>query len=111
MYANGGATDMELKSMSIRERNVIVALSSDMSFIEEMEQSMQIETYIRRNAGKQSTDTVEDIKTTKAREGKQRADRCRELIIDALKKADIYVNGNRLDIKEKQPDQADQRCL
>lgn len=105
MYANGGATDMELKSMSIRERNVIVALSSDMSFIEEMEQSMQIETYIRRNAGKQSTDTVEDIKTTKAREGKQRADRCRELIIDALKKADIYVNGNRLDIKEKQPDQ------
>ena len=105
MYAHGGATDMELKSMSARERNVVVALSSDMSFIEEMEQSLQIETYIRRNAGKQSTDAVEDIKTTKAREGKQRADRSRELIVEALKKADIYVNGNRLDIKEKQPDQ------
>lgn len=105
MYAHGGANDMEFKSMSIRERNVIVALPSDIGFIEEMKQSLQIETYIRRNSGKISTDTVEDIKTTKSREGKQRADRCREMIIDALKKADIYVNGNRLDIKEKQPDQ------
>lgn len=96
-------SDMDLKFMSIRERNVVVALPSDMSFIEEMEQVLQIETYIRRNAGKTATDTVEDIKTTKAREGKQRADRSRELIIEALKKADLYVNGNRLDIKEKQP--------
>jgi hypothetical protein len=46
---------------------------------------------------------VEDIKTTKIREAKQRAERCRDLVIDALKKADIYVNGNRLDIKEKEP--------
>lgn len=103
MYSSGGASDMELKSLSMRERNVLVSLPDDMSFIEEMEQSLQIDTYIRRNAGKSSTDTVEDIKTTKVREGKQRAGRCRELVIEALKKADIYVNGNRLDIKEKEP--------
>ncbi len=106
MYAHGGTTDMELKSMSIRERNVIVALpTSDMSYIDEMEQSLQIDTYLRRNAGKTSTNAVEDIKTTKMREGRQRADRCHNLVMEALKKADIYVNGIHLDIKEKQPDQ------
>ncbi|KJS02126.1 MAG: hypothetical protein VR68_03640 [Peptococcaceae bacterium BRH_c4a] len=103
MYALGSAIEIELKTMSMRERNVIVTLPSDMAFIEEMEQALQIETYIRRNAGNTSTDVVENIKTTKAREGKQRADRCRELIIEALKRADIYVYGNKLDIKEKQP--------
>lgn len=103
MYAHGGVTEPELRAMSMRERNVIVALPSDMSFIDEMEQALQIETYIRRNAGKVSTDVVEDIKTTKTREGKQRADRSRELIFEALKKAELYANGNKLDIKEKQP--------
>lgn len=105
MHALGGIADMELKAMSIREPNVIMALPSDMTFYDEMQQFLQIETYIRRNAGKPSTDTVEGIKSTKASEGKQRADRCRELIIDALKKADIYVKGNSLEIKEKQPKQ------
>ncbi|OPX91092.1 MAG: hypothetical protein A4E52_00617 [Pelotomaculum sp. PtaB.Bin013] len=103
MYARGDVAEPELKAMSMRERNVIVALPSDMSYIDEMEQALQIETYIRRNAGKVSTDTVEDIKTTKTREGKQRVDRCKELIFEALKKADLYVNSNKLDIKEKQP--------
>ena len=105
IYAHGGADDMEMKGMSLRERNVIVALSPDTDFLDEMEQSLQIETFIRRNSGKTATDTIEDIKTTKIREGKQRAVRCRDLIIGALKKAAMYVNGNRLDIKEKQPDQ------
>ncbi|ANY65663.1 hypothetical protein BBD42_03695 [Paenibacillus sp. BIHB 4019] len=103
MYAHGGASDMEIKSLSMRERNVIVSLSDDMSFIEEMKLSLQIETFIRRTAGKTTTDAVEDIKTTKIREGKQRAERSRELTIDLLKRADIYVNGSRLDIKGKQP--------
>jgi len=104
-YAHGGADDMEMKSISIRERNVIVAMPSDTGFLDEMEQSLQIETFIRRNSGRTATDAIEDIKTTKIREGKQRAARCRDLIVEALKKAALYVNGNRLDIKEKQPEQ------
>jgi hypothetical protein len=104
-YAHGGAEDMELKSLSIRERNVIAALPADTAFFDEMEQSMQIDVYIRRNSEKTSSDTIEDIKTSKIRESKQRAGRCRDLITEALKKAALYVNGNRLDIKEKQPEQ------
>lgn len=102
-YSNLAQSDMEAKSMSIRERNIIVVLPDDMAPFEEMKQSLQIDTYIKRTSGRSATDAVEDIKTTKVREGKQRAKRSRELIAEALKKADIYVNGNRLDIKEKEP--------
>ena len=104
-YAHGGADDMEMKGMSIRERNVIVALPSDTDFLEEMEQSLQIDAFLRRNTGRTATDAVEDIKTTKSRESKQRVQRCRDLIVESLKKADLYVNGNRLDIKEKAQEQ------
>lgn len=102
-WYHGGASDIELKSLSMRERNVIVSLPDDTSFIEEMEQSLQIDTYIRRTSGKAVTDTVEDIKSTKSREGRQRLVRCRELITESLKRAAIYINGNHLEIKEKEP--------
>ncbi|OGO91750.1 MAG: hypothetical protein A2Y17_13400 [Clostridiales bacterium GWF2_38_85] len=102
-YISGGLSDMEFTSMSMRERNIIMVLPSDPSFLEEMEQALQIDTYIRRNSGRSATDAVEDIKTTKARESKQRKDRCRELIVEALKRASVYVNGNRIEIKEKSP--------
>ncbi|MCL1808846.1 MAG: BREX system P-loop protein BrxC [Clostridiales bacterium] len=105
VYAHGGADDMEMKGMSLRERNVIACLPPDTGFLDEMEQSLQIETFIRRNSGRAASDTIEDIKTTKIREGKQRAMRCRDLIAEALKKAALYVNGNRLGIKEKPPEQ------
>lgn len=104
VYAHGGADDMSMKSLSIRERNVIVAMPPDTGFLEEMEISLQIDTFIRRKSGQKATEEVETIKSSKSRESKDRADRCHDLIIEALKKAALYVNGNRLDIKEKQPD-------
>lgn len=103
MYAHGGATDVEVKALSSRERNVFLVLPDEMSFFDEMEQAMQIDTYLRRTAGKSVSDTVEDIKTTKNRESKQRVERCQSLVVEALKRAEFYVNGSRLDIKEKNP--------
>jgi hypothetical protein len=100
-YLHGGSSDIGI--MFMREKNVIVNLPPDSSFIDEMEIAMQIDAYIRRNSGKIATDAIEDIKTTKARESQQRKERCRELAIDALKRADIYVGGEKLDIKEKAP--------
>lgn len=105
IYAHGGVDDMEMKGISLRERNVVVAMPPDTGFLEEMEQSLQIETYIRRNSGRTSTSEAEIIKVTKTQEGRQRAERCRDLIVESLKTAAIYVNGIRLDIKEKQPEQ------
>ncbi|MDR1204618.1 MAG: BREX system P-loop protein BrxC [Peptococcaceae bacterium] len=103
-YARVGEMNhSELGVMSLHEQNVILCLPADTSFIDEMERALQIDAYIRRNSGKLSTDAVEDIKTTKTRESQQRKERCRALIVEALKTADIYVHGSKLDIKEKAP--------
>jgi len=104
-YAIGGTDETTVRLMSANERNVIAVLPSDTSFLDEMEQSMQIDAFIRRNSGKINTDTVEVLKTTKILEAKQRLVRCRDLVTEALKKATIYVNGNKLEIREKAPDQ------
>lgn len=103
LFLGGDMSEQELRSMSMRERNIIMALPASMDFIDEMEQALQIDRFIMKNSGRISIDAVEDIKTTKVREAKTRRDRCRSLIIDALKKADMYVSHNKLDIREKEP--------
>ncbi len=93
----------QLMALSMRENNVIVALPSDMSFLDEMEKALQIDTYLRRNSARAETDAIADIKSTKSRESKQRKDRCKALIVDALTRADLYVGGAKCDIKEMSP--------
>jgi hypothetical protein len=90
-------------TLSMRENNVIVVLPNDMAFLDEMEQALQIDTYLRRNAARAETDAIADIKSTKSRESKQRKDRSKDLIVDALTKAEIYVSGSKRDIKESAP--------
>ncbi len=103
-YAPGSdLSQSELMAISMRENNVIVALPNDISFLDEMEQALQIDTYLRRNAARAETDSIADIKSTKSRESKQRKDRCKDLIVDALTKAEIYVSGSKRDIKEMAP--------
>lgn len=103
-YALGGdLSQNELMMLSMRENNVIMVLPNDMSFLDEMEQALQIDTYLRRNGAKTDTDAIADIKSTKSRESKQRKDRCKDLIVDALTKAEIYVSGGSCDIKESSP--------
>ena len=103
-YAHGSdLSQSELMSLSMRENNVIVVLPNDMAFLDEMEQALQIDTYLRRNAARAETDAIADIKSTKSRESKQRKDRSKDLIVDALTKAEIYVSGSKRDIKESAP--------
>jgi hypothetical protein len=87
----------------MHEKNVIVDLPPDTAFMDEMENALQIDAYIRRNSGKTATEAIEDIKTTKIRESAQRKARCKDLVIEALKRANLYVGGDKLDIKEKAP--------
>lgn len=103
-YAHGSdLSQSELMALSMRENNVIVVLPNDMAFLDEMEQALQIDTYLRRNAARAETDAIADIKSTKSRESKQRKDRSKDLIVDALTKAEIYVSGSKRDIKESAP--------
>lgn len=96
-------THQELKLMSARENNVIVNLPSDTSFLEEMEEVLRIQAYLRVKSGTASTQIIEDIKTRKSREVTERKERVKTLLLDGMKRAEIFVNSQLLDIKEKTP--------
>jgi hypothetical protein len=97
----GGFDDPSLVSM--RENNIVVALPDSLEYMEEMTLALQIDAYLRKNAGRKGTEAIEEIIAAKNRELKQRKDRCDELLAEALKLANIYVNGSKLDIRAKDP--------
>ncbi|AZR74754.1 hypothetical protein BBF96_00145 [Anoxybacter fermentans] len=95
-------TDYELKMMSAGENNLIIKLPSDTTVLEEMEDILKIETYLRKS-GASSIETIEEIKSRKSREVAERKERVKTLLVEALKEADFYVNMQKLDIKSKNP--------
>jgi hypothetical protein len=97
----GGSSESELKLLSTRENNVIINIAKDVSFLEEIENVLKIDAYLRVKGGSKSSTAIEDIKTKKSREREDRAKRAKFLIEEALRTAEVYVNGSLLDIKEK----------
>ena len=97
----GGTSESELKQLSIREGNVIVNISNDDKFIEEIDNVLKIDAYLRLKGGTKSTAAIEDIKNKKIRERDDRLKRAKLLIEESLRTSQIFVNGTLLDIKEK----------
>ncbi|WP_300382646.1 BREX system P-loop protein BrxC, partial [Clostridium sp.] len=97
----GGTSQSELKQLSIRENNVIVNISKDVNYLDEIENVLKIDTYLRLKAGTKSTTSIEDIKSKKGREKEERIKRATFLIEESLRTGEVYVNGSLLDIKEK----------
>ena len=64
-----GSSENELKMLSSREyRDVIINISNDSRYIEELEYVLQIDSYLRLKSGTKVTQSIEDIKTKKSRE-------------------------------------------
>ena len=96
-----GTTEAELKQLSIRENNVLVNIAKDVNYLEEIENVLKIDAYIRLKSGTKSSVAIEDIKTKKIRERDDRIKRAKFLLEEAIRTAEIYVNGTLLDIREK----------
>jgi len=96
-------TDQELKMMASRENNLIFKLPNDTSYLEEIEQILKIEAFLRRKGGSSTTEEIEEIKFRKAREVAERKERVTILLKEALKEAKIYANSQMLDIKARHP--------
>ncbi|KGM93221.1 BREX system P-loop protein BrxC [Clostridium botulinum] len=97
----GGSSESELKLLSTRESNVIINISRDVNYLEEIENVLKIDAYLRVKGGSKSSTAIEDIKAKKSREREDRLRRAKFLIEEALRIAEVYVNGSLLDIKEK----------
>ena len=96
-------TQLVLKEMSQRENNLIVNLPADAAFLNELEEILKIQTYLRKKGGTVSNETIEEIKVRKGHEVSERITRVKDLLNEALQAAGLYVNSQRLGIKEKNP--------
>ncbi|MHC6180091.1 BREX system P-loop protein BrxC [Clostridium sp. JNZ X4-2] len=97
-------TVQKLKLMSFQENNLIIKLPGNTDFIEEMEEILKIQAYLLQKCSTVSTDRAEEINIKKSKEVIERRDRVRILLYDALENADMYVYSQKLDIKEKRPE-------
>ncbi|HHU20134.1 MAG TPA: BREX system P-loop protein BrxC [Bacilli bacterium] len=95
--------EYELKMMSARENNVIVKLPADTSYLDEMEEILKIQAYMKVKSGTSVSQVIEDIKVKKAREVTERRERVTTFVKEALKHAEIYVNSQMLEIQKKNP--------
>jgi len=96
-----GVSKNHLKELSDRENNVIVDISDHDNYLEEIENILKIDAYLRIKGNVNSTIDIEDIKIKKIKEREVRLKRAKFLIEEALKESDIYVSGTLLDIKVK----------
>ena len=101
LVGGGGTSQSELKQLSIRENNVIVNISKYDNFLDEIRDVLKIDAYLRLKGSTKATASIENIKAKKSGEREDRLKRAKFLIEEAIKTAEIYVNGSLLDIKEK----------
>ena len=91
-----------LRMLSMQENNVIVHLPDDSTFLDEITGALKISKFITKQSGSMPK-SFESIKIAKQDEFAEKTQRIRIFIEEALKNADIYVNGDQLSIAAKDP--------
>lgn len=92
--------DAALRIISGQSNSVLVVLPDDSSFIDELKTVIQIEKYIWNEAGKNAAN-FKQIKSDKSREILDRQKKAKIFLEEALKEANIYVNGDNIQTSSK----------
>ena len=92
--------DSALRMLSVQEHSVIVKLPNDSTFLDEITDSLKIYKFLNTLGARGSFDS---IRRAKENERLEKKDRICIFIEDALKHADIYVNGDKASISAKEP--------
>ena len=100
-WYDGGMDDATLRMMSGQGKEVLVVLPNDDEFLTEMRVYLKIERFIRKNTSLKLA-KYESIKETKNVEMRERNANAKLYLIEGLKEATVYVNGDivRLSAKE-----------
>lgn len=102
---NEGFGEQDYRALSARNPNsVILVLPSDnRAFLDELEVALKIEAYLVRGTSMQMSANLRDIIDSKREEQAERDRRAKSLILDALGDAKVYVRGDRLDLRTRNP--------
>ena len=96
-----GTDETTLRMVSGQGREVLAVLPDDRVFMDEIQRYLKIEKFLRFNTSS-ALAKYESIKEAKRREMRERNDNARLFLIEALKAAVIYVNGDRAQINAKE---------
>ena len=96
--------DSALRMLSTQnnENSVIVKLPADGTFLDEIAENIKITKFLKNNMGN-SEKNFESICRAKEDERIEKQERIKIYIEEALKNADIYVNGDKANIGAKDP--------
>ncbi|MDE6980064.1 MAG: BREX system P-loop protein BrxC [Lachnospiraceae bacterium] len=97
----GDYADATLRMLSASEQSVIVKMPNDSTFLDEITESIKIYKFLNKNATG-ARGSFESIRRAKEDERIEKKDRIRIYIEDALKNADVYVNGDKANISAKE---------
>lgn len=89
-----------LRMMAGQGREVLIVLPNDSSFLDEIRKSLKIEKYLR-HASTTNLSKLEQIKEAKRSEMRERKDNAKLFLVENMKSADIYVNGDKAQIGSK----------
>ncbi|MHA0855675.1 BREX system P-loop protein BrxC [Paenibacillus sp. CMAA1364] len=91
-----------LRMISISENNVLIHLPNDATFLDEITETLKITKFLTKQ-GVALAKNFDSIKRAKEEERIEKIERIRIFIEDALKHADMYVNGDKANIGTKDP--------
>lgn len=95
-----GEDETTLRMMSGQGKEVLVVLPGDFEFLEEIRGALKIEKYLRLSTTGTLT-KYEQIKEAKRAEMRDRNGNARLFLVEAMKNASIYVNGDKAQIGAK----------
>ena len=99
--ADHSGDETMLRMMSGQGKDVLVVLPNDSAFLEEIRSALKIEKYLRISTTGTLT-KFEQIKVSKRDEMRERSSNAKLFLVEAMKNADIYVNGDKAQIGAKE---------
>lgn len=95
-----GKDEITLRMMSGQGKEVFVVLPDDTAFLNELRRALKIEKYLRLTTGSTLT-KFEQIKEARRVEMRERGNNAKLFLIESMKNAEIYVNGDKAQIASK----------
>ena len=95
------ADETTMRMLSAQSKAVLVVLPEDRAFLDEIQSSLQIEKFLRADAGN-TISKFEQIKEAKKAELRNRSASARLFLEESLKAATIYVNGDQMQTSTKE---------
>ena len=96
-----GTEETTLRMISGQGREVLVVLPDDRAFMDEIQRYLKIEKFLRLNTSS-ALPQYETIKDAKRQEMRERDANAKLFLTEAMKEANIYVNGDQVQVGAKE---------